>query len=700
MTNEKKIRAFSDVLNNNLLMNKTKLNKKRAFRFKRFANKSYSAFNSLHKVVTIGVLTGCALTSAHATSVEPNEATRIELKSDTIAEHDLEELVVTASKAELPMSQAAKIVTVITKTEIERSPAQSVQDLLNNVAGIDVMQRGPHGVQSDISLRGGSFDQVAILLNGVNLTNPQTGHYSFDIPINLSDIERIEIVQGPSSLVYGASAFAGGINIITKKDTQSNAYINLQGGMHNLLNTEARGAYKTTTSLHQFSAGYSRSDGYMDNSDYKQLNLLWQTRFDIDKNTLDLQAGYNSKEYGANTFYSPSYPNQFDDTESIFVSVKGETNGKLKVIPQIYWNRHFDCFQLIREGTPDVPDWYTNHNYHRTDVFGTNLTFQYASQLGITSFGGEFRNEGIVSNVLGKPMDKPFSHYTKSDNRTAINFFAEQNFLFDNLTLSLGALLNHNTSNTNQFDFYPAINSSFRMSDHVSLYASWNKATRMPTFTDLYYTTKTHAGNSNLESEQSEALEAGIKLSNRIVIGNLSAFYMKGRNLIDWVKPSEDALWESRNHSKIDKHGVETNIRFNLKELLGTEQPLHSLSVGYLYLDQNLVEDDLISNYTLNHLRHKFTANLQHDIVQNLSMTWNFRWQDRTGSYLKYVDSKPATVTSYEPFGLFDIKLNYQLRNINFYANINNVLDTKYLDLGNLPQPGVWAMVGVNWRIE
>lgn len=681
-------------------MNKRQVNTSKAFRFKRFANKSYSAFSSLRKVVTIGVLTGSALTTAHATSVQPNEAARIVVKSDTIAEQDLEELVVTASRAELPLSQASKIVTLITKAEIERSPAQSVQDLLNNVAGIDVMQRGPHGVQSDISLRGGSFDQVAILLNGVNLTNPQTGHYSFDIPINLSDIERIEVVQGPSSLVYGASAFAGGVNIITKKDKESNTYINLQGGMHNLLSAEARAAYKATSSLHQLSAGYSSSTGYIDNSDYKILNLSWQSRFDFEQNTLDLQLGFNNKKYGANTFYSPSYPNQFDDTESVFISIKGETNGKLKLIPQLYWNRHYDCFQLIREGTPDVPDWYTNHNYHRTDVFGANLTFQYASQLGITSFGGEFRNEGIVSNVLGKPLYEPFDEYTMSDNRTAINYFAEQNFLFRNITLSLGALLNHNTANPNTFNFYPAINTSFRVTDDVSLFASWNKATRMPTFTDLYYTTATHIGNSNLKSEKSEALEAGVKLKNHSVNANVTAFYMKGCNLIDWVKPSEEALWESRNHAKINKRGVETNVQFNLKELLGNHLPFHNLSVGYLYLHQNMVDDDLISNYTLNHLRHKFTASLQHDVVRNLSVTWNFRWQERTGSYLKYVDSQPTEVTSYKPFSLLDLKVNYKLRNINLYANINNVLNTEYLDLGNLPQPGIWMMMGVNWTIR
>ncbi len=679
-------------------MNRKQTKTKQAFRFKRFANKAYSAFNSLHKVVTIGFLTGCTLVNAHASSVQPNEAVRLEVKADTIPDLELEEVVVTASKAELPLSRASKIVTLITKTEIERSPAQSVQELLNSVAGIDVLQRGPHGAQADISLRGGSFDQVAILLNGINLTNPQTGHYSFDIPINLSDIERIEIVHGPASLVYGASAFAGGINIITKKEAQSNAYVKVEGGMHNTLNTEARGAYKTASSLHQFSAGYKQSDGYMANSDYNMLNLLWQSRFDIEKNTLDVQMGFNNKELGANTFYSPSYPNQFDDTESMFVSIKGETNGKLKFIPQLYWNRHNDCFQLIREGTPNVPDWYTNHNYHQTDVFGTNLTFQYASKLGITSFGGEFRNEGIMSNVLGKPLDEPIGNFTKSDNRTAINYFAEQNFLFRNMTLSVGGLLNYNTAIPNKYAFYPAINTSYRITEKVSLYASWNKATRMPTFTDLYYTTKTHIGNSNLKAEQSEAFEAGVKLSNRIVRANISAFYMKGRDLIDWVKPSEEALWESRNHSKINKKGVETNLQINLKELLGQTLPFQSLNLGYLYLDQNLVDDALISNYTLNHLRHKFTANLQHDVVRNLSMSWNFRWQERTGSYLKYVDAKPTEITPYKPFSLLDVKINYQMRNLNLFANINNVFDTQYLDLGNLPQPGIWMMMGVSYK--
>lgn len=673
---------------------------KKAFRFKRFARKSYSVFNSFHKTITIGVLSGCALISAHAASVNPVENVVIQSKSDTIPEKELDEVVVTASKAQLPLNMAAKLVTVITSKEIERAPVQSVEDLLTHFSGVDVLQRGPHGVQADITLRGGSFDQTAILLNGINLTNPQTGHYSFDIPINLSDIERIEIVQGPSSLVYGAGAFAGGINIITKKDTESNLYAKLEGGMHALFGAEARGAYKTKSAVHQLSAGYRRSDGYIRNSDYNMLNLLWQSRFDIESANIDFTAGYNDKNYGANTFYTAAYPNQYDDTESIFMSIKGETSGKLKFIPQIYWNRHFDVFQLIREGTPDVPSWYKDHNYHQSDVLGTNLNMQYASRLGITSFGGEFRNESILSSVLGKPLAEAIGKYTKSDSRSNISYFLEHNFIVDNLTFSLGGLLNHNTAIPDKFTFYPAVNTSYRFGEHFSVYGSWNKATRMPTFTDLYYTTQTHTGNTDLEAELSEAFETGLKFNNPVVRAYLTAFFMKGRNIIDWVKPSADALWESRNHTKIDKKGFETGASLNLQNWLGNAQPFQEFSIGYMNLHQNLVESELISNYTLNHLKHKFTASLHHRIIPNLTLSWNFRWQDRAGSYIQYVDLKPGERVDYKPFSVVDVKANYRIQNWNIFVNANNIFNTTYLDLGNLPQPGFWLTGGVSYMIN
>jgi len=439
--------------------------------------------------------------------------------------------------------------------------------------------------------------------------------------------------------------------------------------------------------LHTLSAGYKRSDGYIRNSDYNIANLLWQSRFNIKGSHIDMQAGLNDKAYGANTFYTAAYPNQYDKTRGLFLSVKGETSGRLKLIPHLYWSRHYDEFQLIREGTTNVPAWYTDHNYHRSDVFGMNLNMQYASDLGITSFGGEFRNEGILSNVLGRPMEDTIGKYTKSDNRTNISYFAEHHFIFNKFTLSLGGLLNYNTAIVDKFDFYPALNASFRAKDNLSFYASWNKATRMPTFTELYYTTATHIGNTDLEAEQSEAFEVGLKYTHPVVRGNVAAFQMKGKNMIDWIKTSPDALWESRNYTQLNKEGFEANFSLDLAAWFGTNQPFRSLSFGYMYLHQDLALDSLISNYALNYLRHKFTAALHHEVVKNLTLSWNFRWQDRVGSYVQYVDLQPGKRVEFTPFALLDVKVNYKLSRADLFVNANNIFNTTHVDFGNIPNP-------------
>lgn len=663
------------------------------YRFKRFARKSYSVFNSLHKAVTIGVLSGCALMSAHAASVDPVETVHTTSSSDTIPLKELDEVVVTASKTALPLNLATKQVTLITREEMERSPVRSVEELLHQVAGIDILQRGPHGVQADISLRGGSFDQTAILLNGINLTNPHTGHYSFDLPVNLSDIERIEIVQGPSSLVFGAGAFSGGINIITKRDGQSNLSATLEGGMHGLFGGEARGAYKGSSSVHRLSAGYKRSDGYIANSDYKISNLLWQSHFSAEKSIIDFQVGMNDKKQGANTFYTGQFPNQFDDTRAFFASVRGETYGKLKFIPQMYWSRHYDRFELIRNDATTIP-----FNYHRSDLFGMNLNLQYASTLGITNVGGEIRTESILSSRLGKPLPDPVGKYVKSDSRSNISFFLEQNIVLDRFTFSLGGVVNHNTAYTHSARFYPAVNASFRPSEQWRLYASWNRATRMPTFTELWYTEKTHTGNSKLQAEHSEAFECGVKYLHAVVQGSLSTFYLKGRNMIDWVKEEPEDKWASTNHTVINRKGVEINLHFNLREWFGEKQPFIGLNMGYMYLDQNKAENELISKYALNYLRHKCTANLTHKVTRNLTFSWNYRWQQRMGSYISYAHSKEGERTAFQPFGLLDVKADYRWRHYNFFVNASNLFNTPYMDYGDVPQPGFWLTGGVGVR--
>lgn len=672
-------------------MNQKHFHQQQAYRFKRFVRKAYSAFNSMHRLVNIGVVTGCALSFLTASPITAQTASEGE-QQQKVLEKELDEVMVTASRVETPINQTAKLVTVITKEQIEQAPVQSIQDLLVYAANIDVIQRGGHGVQADISIRGGTFDQNAVLLNGVNISNAQTGHYSFDIPINLSDIERIEIIHGPSALIYGASAFSGGINIITKKNADYKAYASVESGMHKLRGIEVRGAAKTGIATNSLSVGYNSSSGYIANSDYDLYNILWQTRFRLkDASKIDLQLGYNDKKYGANTFYSAKYPNQYERTSTYMGSLKGEFGSDFKVIPIVYWNRHHDQFDLVK-------DTDFGRNFHRNDTYGANLIFMYKWKLGTTSLGSEIRKEDIMSTVLGKPMIEPHRKYKKYDDRTNTSVALEHTLNLEKVVISAGVLMNHNTLLSGKYKFYPTMSVSYRPVDKFNISASWSKSTRMPTFTDLYYTTETHNGNSGLKPEKSESLELNLKYNNSFFSAYLTGFLLWGRDMIDWVKI--DDKWASWNLTKIDTKGVEMGMKFRLGDLLPVLGQQSTLSLDYARMHQSSNTLDFVSLYSLNYLRDKFTAQLHHDIYKGLSAGWYFRFQKRMGVYEKYENLEKIGNEPYPAFTTLDLKLNYRYKDVLFNLSMNNLYNTRYFDRGNIPQAGFWLMGGISYTFR
>ena len=668
-------------------MEKKKIHQKNTFRFKRFARKSYSIYNSMHKVVTIGVLSVGCLTFANLKEASAQKTDSV--KINQIAERELDEVIISSSSINQPINQIAKLITIISKEEIQRLSPQSIEDILEYVASLDIQTRGSHGVQSDISIRGGSFDQNAILLNGINISNPQTGHYSFDIPINLSDIEKIEIIHGPSSIIYGSSAFCGGINIITKKGIDKSLNAKMEAGGHNLWNGEIGGSYRIKNVENYISMGYKSSDGYIKNSDYEIFNILYQSRLNIKKDKIDFQFGYNKKAYGANSFYSAKFPNQFDRTNSIIASVKGEFGQKIKFLPSFYWNRHNDKFELIKNSG--------NANYHRTDVIGGNLNGEYVSKIGITNFGIEIRNEGILSNVLGQTMNSPIGNFTKKDNRTNLSYMLQHNIEYKNFTLSLGVLGFVNSSIENKFILYPSINLNYQIIENLDIYTSFSKSSRLPTFTDLYYTTSTHIGNSNLKQEESQSIEIGLRQKNRYIVSYISTFHMKGRNMIDWVKINPEDKWKSENITQIDKIGIEMGGKVFINEIIPILKYTTLFEANYTMMHQEVVKNEYISNYILNNLKDKLTLRLTLPIYKDkLTTTLSYRYQKRMGEYLKYIDNQPTQKTIYPAFSILDLSLNYNYKKLKLYLNINNVFNTEYFDLGNIPQPGIWAIVGVS----
>lgn len=676
-----------------------------ALRFKHFSRKSYSLFSCLGREVIICTLSVATLTHAKANGISiVNAAADDSLNRQELR---LDEVVVTGARAPLTQGEAAKLVTVLTREDINGFAAETVNDVLKHATSVDVRQRGGFGVQTDISIGGGTFDQIAILLNGVNISNPQTGHLSADFPVSLDDIQRIEIIQGAAARVYGAGAFNGAINIVTTPETNLGGSATIEGGSYGTFGAAARMAFPVHQSI---SAGYKQSDGGTANSYFRKANAFYQGALPLSKlhgqGRLDWSFGLSTMRYGANTFYSAAYPNQYESNARIFANVRGNIPvalGKTLVTinPSIYWNRNYDHFQLIRHST-------TGENFHRNDVLGASLNAYTEWALGKTSIGAELRKEKIFSTNLGTPMseDEWFKvphydvNYTKSKGRTDLSLFLEHNILLKRFTASLGVMANRNTGYNNRFRLYPGIDMSYRPSKPWKITLSWNMAFRMPTFTDLFYKSPTQEGNIGLKPEKTNSLRLGVLHRTRGVQAQVSAFYDFGTDMIDWVMYSAEDKYHSANF-RLDNRGFDVNADIMPREW-NPSYYINKVHVGYAYINQARYDDITIykSNYAMEYLRHKVTASVDHRIFSALSASWAFRWQERMGSYIIYENNKSTGVAKpYSPYALFDLKLMWQKPRYEIALSLNNLTNRRYYDLGNVEQPGFWLMASakVKW---
>ena len=672
-----------------------------AVRFKRFSRRPYAVFMSLKVEVTIGVLSAAMLTFANVDSVSAQTENHAKEKL-----YELGEVEVTGTRVPMTVSQAARMVTVLDRDDIAAVPAQSVNDLLKYAVGIDVRQRGDMGVQTDISIRGGTFDQITILLNGINICDPQTGHNAADFPVDISEIERIEVLEGPAGRVYGTSSLVGAINIVTRPDLQSGMELRAEGGSYGFF--EGGGHINLTKGAfsNQFSGGFSRSDGFSRNaagrlnSDFKQAKAFYQGGYAHEKAEVRWHAGFTQKDYGANTFYSAKYDDQFEHTRKYYTAVQAETKGDVyRFKPSVYWNRSEDRFELVRNRPETVP-----FNYHRTDVYGLNLNNTLETALGKTAFGAEFRNEGVVSTTLGEPLHFPEpalggGEYTAGLNRTNLSFHLEHNILLRGFTLSAGVIAVKNTGNEMNFRFYPGVDASWQFARDWKLYASFNTSLRMPTFTELYYSVNGYKADRYLKPEEMKAYEIGVKFLTPGIRGTVSLFHYRGTNLIDWIKDlseGADAPWQSVNHAKVNTTGVETSLDVSFDEMLHRTFFIRNLTVSYAYIDQDKKsEPDVQSRYALEYLRHKVVAQANLRVWRNLNLNVSYRWQDRMGNY-----EQNGEMVAYEPYSLLDARLSWDTSSYRVYAEANNLLNRTYYDYGNIPQPGIWVRAGAVWRLK
>jgi iron complex outermembrane receptor protein len=667
--------------------------KKKYFTFRRWTRSPFAVLNSLHRVTKIGVMcvTYSMLTQPGKTYAQADS---------TVVINNLQEVVVSAQRAPVTYSNVARVVHVIPRSEIANAPVLSVNELLDYAPGVDIRQRGTNGIQADVSIQGGSIDQSLILLNGINISDPQTGHFNLNLPIDIESVSRIEVLSGSASRVFGANAFSGAINIITTPSDRNFIRLSASGGDFGLYRAGISAQYKLKSFYNHLSYNNSASDGYTHNTDYKTQSLFYQGGIAKNSFNLNFQGGFNTKDYGANSFYSSKYANQYEENTTYFGGINGAFGNKIKIKPTLYWRRNYDHYILIREN----PAAY--QNFHFTDVYGSNLNTEYKWNVGTTTLGFEYRNETIYSTRLGEQTSDSLKvkgenniYYNHKASRYNYSVFLEHSVVIDRFTLSGGFMVNHYSSLDNKFVIYPGVDMAYAFDKQTKVYFTYNKSLRLPTFTDLYYVGPQNKANPDLNPEEAHHFETGLKYAGNGIYGNITGFYRKGKNIIDLIE-QPDKLWQSQNITELNTKGIEVSATVSLPELVEFDTYINRIGVSYNYTEISKDAGSYVSGYVLDNLKHKVSINLSHKIYQNISAVWYLNWQDRNGNYSKYdPETQTSSEPSYNPFWLADGRIIWKPKNLTLYAEVSNIFNTSYYDFGNITQPGRWFKVGASFEI-
>lgn len=668
-----------------------------------------------------------SLVYASAENVSRNPVMSDSTTTTTAHEMTLDPVTVTGSRAPLTKSQAARMVTVLGRQDIAQAPVQSINDLLKYAIGIDVRQRGPIGAQTDISIRGGTQDQIILLLNGINICDPQTGHNAMDLPIDINDIVRIEVLEGPAGRIYGTSSLVGAINIVTvdrafpkiEEYGRSEITLHAEGGSYGYANAGAKYAYSThltprSSILNSLSANYSRSDGWTRSkagslsTDFSGAKAFYQGQYEDETMRLHWHMGLADKGWGSSTFWaSPKWQadDQYEHTTKLYTAIQCENKcGKLHFAPSIYWNQNRDRYEGYR-GQPEKMAF----NYNRTDVYGICLSSYFDWSVGPagrnggtalnmrTAFGAELRNEDLVSGNLGETLSETHHicgtdrDYVLGVNRTNISGYVEQNILLRDLTISAGFVATKNTWSNMNMTIYPGIDVSYRPHPNWRIHASYNTSLRMPTFTEMYYKLQGYSADPHLKPEEMQALEAGFTFHSSLFTFHSTLWHHHGTNMIDWIMDTtqgDAAVWQSVNHATINSLGLEAAAELSIAN--------YQLSMSYSYIHQDKEQKEhIVSQYALEYLRHKLVVNAQLPLAKHLTLGFIMRWQDRMGSYTDF-DGK---VCDYEPYVLTDARLTYRQKAWKVYFEANNLFDIRYHDYGLVIQPGRWLIAGLLIRI-
>ncbi|MFD1062415.1 TonB-dependent receptor plug domain-containing protein [Winogradskyella litorisediminis] len=594
---------------------------------------------------------------------QANAQEQNEVKTDS-----LEEVIINSTRRiDLPFKKNSRTINIITKADIKNSAAVNVADVLQQVAGVDIRRRGTGGSQADLYIRGGGFDQTLLLIDGIKMDDAQTGHHTMNAALPLEVIERIEIVKGPAARVFGQNAFTGAINIVTKKNLENSASINVETGSFGQLNGNVTAGVSLDNSSHIIHAGRVTSAGYRNNSDYDNSNYFIKSTFNENKQPIQMIATFLERKFGAENFYTtnPSF-NEYEETQNSLVAFTTTfKNEKFKITPRIYWRRNQDMF-LLRRFEPAF-----FRNFHVSNKVGTEANAAYKSDLGTTGFGLDLAKVFLRSNNLGER------------NRFMATAFLEHRFnlLDGKLDITPGVAATYFSDF--KFNAFPGIDVGFSITDNLRAYGNVGYTYRIPTYTDLFYSDPATSGNPDLEPEEAFAQEIGLKYFSSKFSASVAVFNRDAENLIDYIRPNTTTgIFTATNIREVNTKGVEVDAAYNFK----IKDFNQTLAFGYSYLDDNIMDQNPdLSRYSLNTLRHQYITRLSTQVFKNVRQNIVYKYAERTTG---------------QTYNVWDASLIVKLKQTEFTVTASNIFDADYIESGFVPMPPSNVLFGLRYTFN
>lgn len=592
--------------------------------------------------------------------------------------NDLDSIVIRENRFQSSFREQNRNISILDNKQISALPVKTTTELLSYVAGVDLRQRGPWSAQADVSIDGSTFDQVLVLINGVKMSDPQTGHHLMNIPLPISAIDHIEVLRGPAARIYGVNALAGAINIITRRPQQNEVTAQAYSGSSFKTDTASGDTYmgwgvNATASLagnnqsHMLSVSHDEGNGYRYNTGYNAYKLFYQNAITINsKSSIEATGGYISNRFGANGFYSA--PKDIESKEtvqtalaSVLYTYKPKSN--ISIRPRVSYRYNNDDYIFVRQ----KPEVY--HNIHETNVLTGELQSTIELGKGTIGAGAEYRSEEINSNNLGKW------------NRENLGIYGEYRYRFSAKgNAGIGAFANYNS--VYGWQVFPGIDAGYYFLPSWKVFVNASTGQRLPTYTDLYYKGPSNIGNDKLSPEKAGYTEGGLQYNHRHLFAQASYFYRNISEFIDWVRLANTDPWQPRNFQSINTSGITFQSRYQLSEHLGlSDNYKFGLNVSYTYLHPQIENTGSeISKYAIEALKHQFIASLQSTFFNKLQFNAATRYQYRINA---------------NDYTLVDLRVGYQLNKLNIYADVNNLLDQQYKEIGVMPLPGRWYTLGL-----